>query len=88
MQNTTRNIKKIEKKNHDEVSEDTWKNLSDEWLDYVKSDVFCTNFGYARHSKGTEKITEFAMEKCLTLPLLGWKYFIGLLDECDELIHL
>ena len=62
---------KKEKKNHDEVSEDTWKNLLDEWLDYVKSDVFCTNFGHASYSKGTEKITEFAMEKCLTLPSLG-----------------
>ena len=34
--------------NHDEVHKDTWKDKKCEWLFYVKSDVLCTAFAYAR----------------------------------------
>ena len=47
---------------HDEVYSDTWKNKKDEWLDYVKNDVLCTSYCYARYNKCMEEITEFSMK--------------------------
>ena len=44
-----------------------------EWLDYVKNDVLCTAFSYARYCKAMEDITGFSMKDCLSLPGLGWK---------------
>ena len=35
-------------RNHDEINENNWKNQKDEWLPYVKSDVLCTAYSYAR----------------------------------------
>ena len=34
-----------------------------------------------------EKITEFSMKDCLSLPGLGWKYFNSLRTEEDEPIY-
>ena len=73
--------------NHDEVYTDTWKDRKDEWLDYVKNDVLCTAFCYARYSKAMEEITGFGMKDCLSLPGLGWKYFNSLKTEEDEPIY-
>ena len=75
------------KMNHDEVYSDTWKDKKDEWLDYVKNDVLCTAFCYARYSKAMEEITEFSMKDCLSLPGLGWKYFNSLRTEEVEPIY-
>ena len=72
---------------HDEVYSDTWKNKKSEWLDYVKNDVLCTAFSYARYSKAMEEITGFSMKDCLSLPGLGWKYFNSLRTEEDEPIY-
>ena len=30
--------------NHDEVFSDTWKDMKNEWLDFVKNDVLYTAF--------------------------------------------
>ena len=30
--------------NHDETDENKWREKRDEWLPYVKNDVFCTGF--------------------------------------------
>ena len=73
--------------NHDEVYPDTWKDKKDEWLDYVKNDVLCTAFSYARYSKAMKEITGFGMKDCLSLPGLGWKYFNSLRTEEDEPIY-
>ena len=56
-------------------------------MDYVKNDVLCTAFSYARYSKGMEEITGFGMKNSLTLPSLGWKYFNSLREEGDEPIY-
>ena len=37
-------------KNHNEVYSDTWRDKKSEWLDYVKNDVLCTAFSYARYT--------------------------------------
>ena len=73
--------------NHNEVYSDTWKDKEDEWLDYVKNDVLCTAFSYARYIKAMEEITGFLMKDCLSLPGLGWKYFNSLRTEEDEPIY-
>ena len=48
--------------NHDEIGGKNYKDKKDEWLDYVKQDVLCTAFSYARYCKTMEEITGFAME--------------------------
>ena len=69
---------------HDEVFSDTWIDKKSEWLEYVRNDVLCTAFSYARYSKAMEEITGFSMKDCLSLPGLGWKYFISLRTEEHE----
>ena len=64
--------------NHDEVDGDNYKDEKHEWLHYVKNDVLCTAFSYARYSKAMEEITRFGMKDCLYLPCLGWKNFNSL----------
>ena len=73
--------------NHDEVYSNTWKDKKSEWLPYVKNDVLCTAFSYARYIKAMEEITGFSMKDCLSLPGLGWKYFNSLRTEEDEPIY-
>ena len=73
--------------NHDEIDANNYKDKKDEWLDYVKQDVFCTVFSYARYSKAMEEITELGMNDCLSLPGLGWKYFNSLRTEEYEPIY-
>ena len=34
--------------NHDEIDGNKYKDYKNEWLDYVKQDVLCTVFSYAR----------------------------------------
>ena len=43
---------------------------------YVKQDVLCTAFSFARFCKTVEKITDFSMNDCS--PGLGWKNFESL----------
>ena len=73
--------------NHDEIDGTKYKNKKTEWLDYVKNDVLCTAFCYARYSKAIEEITGFSRKDCLSLPGLGWKYFNSLSTEEDEPIY-
>ena len=73
--------------NHDEIDGNNYKDKIDEWLAYVKNDVLCTAFSYARYCKAMEDITGFSMKDCLSLPGLGLKYFISLRTEEDEPIY-
>ena len=73
--------------NHDEVDGDNYTDKMNEWLPYVKNDVLCTAFSYARYIKATEEITGFSMKDCLSLSGLGLKYFISLRTEEDEPIY-
>ena len=66
------------KLNHGEVYSDNWTDKKSEGLVYVKNDVLCTVFSYARYTKAIEEKTGFGMQDCLSLPGLGWKYFISL----------
>ena len=73
--------------NHDELDENNWRNKKDEWLPYVKNDVLCTAYSYARYNKCKEEKTGFSMKYCLSLPGLGRKYFNSLRSDEDEPIY-
>ena len=73
--------------NHDEIDANNYKNKKDIWLPYVKNDVLCTAYSYARFIKAMEEITGFSMKDCLSLPGQGWKYFNSLRTEEDEPIY-
>ena len=70
--------------NHDDIDGNIWRDKKDEWLPFVKNDVLCTSYFYARYNKNMEEITGFSMKDCLSLPGLGWKYFNSLRTEEDE----
>ena len=73
--------------NHDEVDGKNYKDKIDEWLPYVKNDVLCTAFSYARYIKAMQEITKSSMKDCLSLPGLGLKDFNSLRTEQDEPIY-
>ena len=72
---------------HDGIDGKNWRDKKDEWLPYVKNDVLCTAYSYARYIKAMDEITGFSMKDCLSLPGLGWKYFNSLRTEEDEPIY-
>ena len=73
--------------NHDEVGGDNYKVKKDEWLDYVKQDVLCTAFSYARYCKAMQEIVGFSMKDCLSLPGSRLNYFNSLRRKKDETIY-
>ena len=73
--------------NLDEIGYNNNKDRTDEWLPYLKNDVFCTAFSYARYCKAMQEITGFSMEDCLSAPGIGWKYFKSMREENDEPIY-
>ena len=72
---------------HDEIDGKNYKDIIDDWLPYVKNDVLCTAFSYARYCKAMEELTGFSMKDCLSVPGLGLKYFNSLRTEEDEPIY-
>ena len=73
--------------NYNDIDANNWRDNKDEWLPYVKNDVLCTSYSYARYNKNMEEITGFSMKDCLSLPGLGWKIFNSLRTEEDEPIY-
>ena len=73
--------------NHDDIDGDNYKDKKDIWLPYVKNDVLCTAYSYARYIKAMEEITGFSMKDCSSLPGLGLKIFNSLRTEEDEPIY-
>ena len=73
--------------NHDEIDENSWRDKKNEWLPYVKNDVLCTAYSYARYCGAMQEITGFSMKDCLSLPGLGWEYFNSLRTEENEPIY-
>ena len=73
--------------NHDETDGNNFTDKINEWLPYVKNDVLCTAFSYARFINAMEEMTGFSMKDCLSLPGLGLKYFNSLRTEEDEPIY-
>ena len=72
---------------HDEYYEDTWGEKENEWLPYVKNDVLCSAFCYARYVMAMEEKTNFGIKKSLTLPSLANKNFNSLRDENEEPVY-
>ena len=70
-----------------EYDENNRMHKKDKWLPYVKNDVLCTAYCYAKYSKSMQEITGFSMKDCLSLPGLGLKYFNSLRTEEDESIY-
>ena len=73
--------------NHDEIDYNNYIDKMNEWIPYVKNDVICSAFSYARYIKSMEEITGLSMKDCLSLPSLGLKYFNSLRTEDDEPIY-
>ena len=69
---------------HNDIDVNIYKDKKDIWLPYVKNDVLCTAYSYARYIMNMKKITGFSMKGFLSLPGLGWKYFNSLRTEEDE----
>ena len=72
---------------NDEIYEDTWEVKENEWLPYVKNDVFSTALCYARYTMAMEDLTNFGMKDFSTLPSLPNKSFNCLRDESNEPIY-
>ena len=72
---------------HDDIDQHNYKDKKDIWLPYVKNDVLCTAYSYARYIEDMKEITGFSMKDSLSLPGLGWKYFNSLRTEEDEPIY-
>ena len=72
---------------HNDIDEHNYKDKKDIWLPYVKNDVLCTAYSYARYIEDMKEITGFSMKDSLSLPGLGWKYFNSLRTEEDEPIY-
>ena len=73
--------------NHDEIDGNKWREKRHEWLSYVKKDILCTAYSYARYDICMEEITGFSLKECLSLPGLESKYFNSLRTEDDEPIY-
>ena len=73
--------------NHDDVDGDTYKDKKDEWLPYVKNDVLCAVFSFARYIKAMEELTGFSVKDCLSVPGLVMKCFNSLRTEEDEPLY-
>ena len=58
---------------HDEIDVNKYKHKICKWLPYVKQDVLCTAFTYARYCKARQEITGISMKDCLSVPGLGLK---------------
>ena len=67
--------------NHDETDGNKWREKRHEWLPYVKNDILCTAYSYARYIICMEELTRFPLKYCFSLPGLGWKYFISFRTE-------
>ena len=72
---------------HNDIDGNNYKDKKDIWLPYVKNDVLCTAYSYARYTGAMKEITGFSKKDCLSLPGLGWKYFNSLRTEEDEPIY-
>ena len=64
-----------------------YKDEKDEWLNFVKQDVFCTAFSYARYCETMVENTGLPMKDGSSAPGLGWKYFRSVKTEEDDTIY-
>ena len=60
---------------HSVISKNNFDELRHIWEPYLKLDVLCLAFIYARHSMEMQKMSGFGIKDCLTEASLGWKCF-------------
>ena len=56
------------------------------WESYIKLDVLCSAFIYARHSRKIQKRSGFGIKDCLTEASLGWECF-GTYNKDRDFTH-
>ena len=72
---------------HDEKDGDIYLKKKNELMDFVKQEVLCTSFSYARFNKATEEITGFSTKAVYQQRGWVWRYFHKMRDEIDEAIY-
>ena len=60
---------------HSGIKKNSFVALKHIWEPYLKLDVLCLAFIYARHSMEMQKMPGFGIKDCLTEASLGWKCF-------------
>ena len=60
---------------HSVTNENNYADLRHIWEPYLKLDVLCLAFIYARHSIEMQKMSGFGIKDCLKDASLGWKSF-------------
>ena len=60
---------------HSVINKNSFVALKHIWEPYLKLDVLCLAFIYARHSIEMQKMSGFGIKDCLTEASLGWKCF-------------
>ena len=60
---------------HSVINESNFTKLRHVWEPYLKLDVLCLAFIFARHSMEMQKMSRFGIKDCLTEASLGWKCF-------------
>ena len=60
---------------HSIIKKNNFGKLRNIWEPYLKLDVLCLAFIYARHSMEMQKMSGFGIKDCLTEASLGWKCF-------------
>ena len=60
---------------HSVINKNKFAELRHIWGPYLKLDVLCLAFIYARHSMEMQKMSGFGIKDCLTEASLGWKCF-------------
>ena len=69
--------------NHSEITKHNYNELRDVWEPYLKSDVLCLAFVYARHAMVMQKMTRRGIKESLRETSVGWKCF-GLYNMTRE----
>ena len=60
---------------HSVIKKNNFAELTHVWEPYLKLDVLCLAYIYARHSMEMQKMSGFGIKDCLTEASLGWKCF-------------
>ena len=69
---------------HSVINKSNFAELRHIWEPYLRSDVLCLAFIYARHSMEMQKVSGFGIKDCLTEASLGWKCF-GIYNKDREI---
>ena len=72
---------------HDETYEDTWEAEEDEWLPYVKNDLYSTVFCYDRYTMRLDELTNIGMKNSLTLPSLLISILVLQVKTTNQFTH-